>query len=132
MTRKMVSKITYNIRVSVIPEYDCKNSNPSDNRHVFKYYITIENLSDQAIQVIKRRWLIYDMGFGYHEIDGEGVIGLTPEIESLDNFTYFSNVILRSGIGTMMGIYVVKDINTGEEFDIEIPKFQLFSDIISN
>jgi ApaG protein len=39
----MFSKMTSNIKVSVIPEYDSKNSYPSENRYVFKYNITIEN-----------------------------------------------------------------------------------------
>ena len=128
----MVSKITSNIRVSVLPEYDRKNSYPAENRNVFKYYITIENLGNELIQVLKRKWLIYDLGFGYSEVGGDGIIGLLPEIEMNDNFTYFSNVILKSCIGTMTGVYLVRDLSTGDEFEVEIPVFKLFSDIIAN
>ena len=46
---KMYSSITQNIKVSVIPEYDVKNSFPADNRFVFRYNIVIENLGNAPI-----------------------------------------------------------------------------------
>lgn len=128
----MFSKITSNIKVSVIPEYDSKNSYPSENRYVFKYNITIENEGDFPIKILKRKWLIFDVGFGYTEIIGDGVIGLTPEIPANDNFTYFSNVMLRSGVGNMSGKYLVKNMKTHENFEIDIPKFNLLSEVLSN
>ncbi|AZA49969.1 Co2+/Mg2+ efflux protein ApaG [Chryseobacterium carnipullorum] len=128
----MFSKMTSNIKVSVIPEYDSKNSYPSENRYVFKYNITIENDGSFPIKVIKRKWLIFDVGFGYTEIIGDGVIGLTPEIPVSENFAYFSNVMLRSGVGNMSGKYLVKNMDTQETFEIEIPKFNLLSEVLSN
>ncbi|MEN4762065.1 Co2+/Mg2+ efflux protein ApaG [Chryseobacterium sp. C39-AII1] len=128
----MFQKITSNIKVSVIPEYDSKNSYPSENRYVFKYNITIENEGGFPIKVLKRKWLIFDVGFGYTEIIGDGVIGLTPEIQSSENFTYFSNVMLRSGVGNMSGKYLVKNMETQENFEIDIPKFNLLSEVLSN
>ncbi|MDQ0594042.1 ApaG protein [Chryseobacterium ginsenosidimutans] len=128
----MFSKMTSNIKVSVIPEYDSKNSYPSENRYVFKYNITIENDGSFAIKVLKRKWLIFDVGFGFTEIIGDGVIGLTPEISINENFAYFSNVMLRSGVGNMSGKYLVKNMETEENFEIDIPKFNLLSEILSN
>jgi ApaG protein len=128
----MFSKMTSNIKVSVIPEYDSKNSYPSENRYVFKYNITIENDGSFPIKVLKRKWLIFDVGFGYTEIIGDGVIGLTPEIPISENFAYFSNVMLRSGVGNMSGKYLVKNMETQETFEIEIPKFNLLSEVLSN
>lgn len=128
----MFSKMTSNIKVSVIPEYDSKNSYPSENRYVFKYNITIENDGSFPIKVLKRKWLIFDVGFGYTEIIGDGVIGLTPEIGTSENFAYFSNVMLRSGVGNMSGKYLVKSMETQETFEIDIPKFNLLSEVLSN
>jgi len=128
----MFSKITSNIKVSVIPEYDSKNSYPSENRYVFKYNITIENDGNFPIKILKRKWLIFDVGFGYTEIIGDGVIGLTPEIPAGENFEYFSNVMLRSGVGSMSGKYLVKNTETQENFEIDIPKFNLLSEVLSN
>lgn len=128
----MFSKMTSNIKVSVIPEYDSKNSYPSENRYVFKYNITIENDGSFPIKVLKRKWLIFDVGFGYTEIIGDGIIGLTPEIGTSENFAYFSNVMLRSGVGNMSGKYLVKNLETQETFEIDIPKFNLLSEVLSN
>jgi ApaG protein len=128
----MFSKMTSNIKVSVTPEYDSKNSYPSENRYVFKYNITIENHENFPIKILKRKWLIFDVGFGYTEIIGDGVIGLTPEIPPTENFTYFSNVMLRSGVGNMGGKYLVKNTETQENFEIDIPKFNLLSEVLSN
>ena len=87
----MYSSITQNIKVSVIPEYDVKNSFPADNRFVFRYNIVIENLGNDAVKLMKRRWLIYDVSFGFTEVMGDGVIGMTPELQPGESFSYFSN-----------------------------------------
>ena len=128
----MFSKITSDIRVSVVPEYDYKNSFPSENRFVFKYQISIENLGKTPIKILKRKWLIYDLGFGFTEIVGDGVIGLTPELQFGEKFNYFSNVQVRSGVGYMSGKYLVQDLLTDATFEIEIPKFSLMSEVLSN
>lgn len=128
----MFSKTTSNIKVSVVPEYDTKNSYPSENRYVFKYNITIENSGNFPIKILKRKWLVFDVGFGYTEIVGDGVIGLTPEIAVGDQFDYFSNVMLRSGVGNMSGKYLIRNMETEENFEVDIPKFNLLSEVLSN
>lgn len=128
----MFSTTTFDIRVSVIPEYDIKNSFPSENRHVFRYHVSIENLSEFSIKVLRRKWLIYDVGFGFTEVTGDGIIGLTPEIHPGETFKYFSNVVLRSGVGNMTGIYYCKQLLSNTDMEIEIPKFNLLSAVLSN
>lgn len=128
----MISTTTFDIKVSVIPQYDIKNSFPADNRFVFRYNISIENLGRDAIQLLSRKWLIFDLGFGFTEVAGDGVIGLTPVIEPGENFTYFSSVLLRSGVGNMQGIYFCKNLLTNEILEVEVPKFNLVSEVLSN
>ena len=128
----MVSKTTDSVRVTVVTEYDVKNSFPSENRFVFRYSITIENLKENSIKLLKRKWLIYDVGFGFTEVSGDGVIGLTPEIHPGESFSYFSNVILRSGVGNMSGIYLLRNEESEDHFEVEIPKFELVSEVLSN
>lgn len=128
----MFSKVTSNIKISVIPEYDKKNSFPSENRFVFKYYITIENKGDFPIKLLKRKWLIFDVSHGFTEVVGDGVIGLMPEIGVGEHFTYFSNVMLHSGVGNMTGKYLLENMDSEEHFEVEIPKFELVSDIVNN
>ncbi len=128
----MFSKVTNDVKVTVVPEYDSKNSYPSENRFVFKYYISIENLSNEPFKLLKRKWLIFDVGFGFTEVSGDGVIGLTPEILPGDAFTYFSNVMIRSGVGNMSGKYLLQNSVTKENFEIDIPKFNLLAEVLSN
>ena len=127
----MVSKNTSEIRVSVTTEYDNFNSYPSENRFVFRYYIEIENLGSLPVKLLSRKWVIYDLGFGFTEVEGAGVIGLTPIIESGDKFNYFSNVILKSGVGSMEGHYVFENFEK-ENFIASIPKFNLVTEVLSN
>ncbi|WP_312765745.1 Co2+/Mg2+ efflux protein ApaG [Epilithonimonas sp.] len=127
----MVSKITSEIKVSVTTEYDNHNSYPSENRYVFRYNIEIQNLSNFPVKLLSRKWMIYDLGFGFTEVEGAGVIGLTPVIESGEKFNYFSNVIVKSGVGNMEGFYIFENANH-ETFDVTIPKFNLVSEVLSN
>ncbi|MGC4129948.1 MAG: Co2+/Mg2+ efflux protein ApaG [Bergeyella sp.] len=128
----MVSRITNSVKITVLTEYDAKNSFPSENRFVFRYTITIENLREDSIRLLKRKWLIYDVGFGFTEVSGDGVIGLTPEIKPGEHFSYFSHVVLHSGVGNMSGNYLFRNTLTEENFEAVIPKFNLHSGVLSN
>lgn len=128
----MYFSVSKDIRISVVPEYDIKNSFPAENRFVFRYTITIENLGTEAVKLLKRRWLIYDLGFGFTEVKGDGVIGLTPVIEPGETFRYFSNVMLHSGVGNMRGSYILDNLLNNEIIEAEIPKFSLVSAVLSN
>lgn len=128
----MESKTTQGIKVTVEAEYESKNSFPSQNHFAFRYYITIENLRKETIILKKRHWLIYDVGHGFTEVSGEGVIGMTPEIPPGEKFTYFSNVILVSGFGYMAGEYTVWDKISQQQIEITIPKFSLMAGVLSN
>lgn len=128
----MVSKITSQIKISVHPEYDSKNSFPSEGRFTFRYNIFIENLSDDTVMLLKRKWIIFDTGFGFSEVEGDGVIGLTPVLRPGETFKYFSNVMLRSGTGQMSGNYLFINQTQNAYINAEIPKFNLVSAVLSN
>lgn len=131
-TNKMVSKITSQIKVSVTTEYDNYNSYPSEHRFVFRYNIEIQNLGNFPVKLVSRKWMVYDLGFGFTEIEGAGVIGLTPILKNGESFNYFSNVVLKSGVGNMSGIYIFENQETKKIFEVEIPKFNLVSEVLSN
>ena len=128
----MFSSTTFDIKVSVVPQYDIKNSFPAENRFVFRYNISVENLSQDSIKLMSRKWLIFDLGFGFTEVAGDGVIGLTPTIEPGETFTYFSNVLLRSGVGNMSGVFYCQNLLINQTLEIEVPKFNLVAEVLSN
>ncbi|MFA5834984.1 MAG: Co2+/Mg2+ efflux protein ApaG [Bacteroidota bacterium] len=118
------SEITENIKVSVRPLYLEGESNILSRKFVFAYFITIENLSNDTVQLLRRHWFItHDTG-KVEEVEGEGVIGKQPIIAPGKKHNYNSFCILESLEGFMEGTYLMKRSNH-ETFSINIPRFVL-------
>jgi ApaG protein len=118
------SEITENIKVSVRPLYLEGESNVLSRKFVFAYFITIENLGNDTVQLLRRHWYItHDTG-KVEEVEGEGVIGKQPVIEPGSSHNYNSFCILESMEGFMEGTYLMKRSNN-ETFSINIPRFIL-------
>ena len=118
------SEITENIKVSVRPLYLEGESNVLSRKFVFAYFITIENLGSDTVQLLRRHWYItHDTG-KVEEVEGDGVIGKQPFIESGHAHSYNSFCILESMEGFMEGTYLMKRSNN-ETFSINIPRFIL-------
>lgn len=121
----MTTAITKGIRISVETEYQPAYSNPVQFHFVFTYRITIENLSDHTIQLLRRHWHIHDAGQEAREVEGEGVVGLQPVLEPGDSHQYVSGCNLKSGMGKMYGNYLLERIINGEKFRVQIPEFTM-------
>jgi ApaG protein len=121
----MVTEITKGVRVTVETEYQPTYSSPSQYHYVFTYKITIENGSDFTIQLKRRRWHIYDAGFLPREVEGEGVVGQQPVLEPGENHSYVSGCNLKSGLGKMVGTYLMERIVDGTTFPVNIPEFSM-------
>ncbi|MCU0398138.1 MAG: Co2+/Mg2+ efflux protein ApaG [Cyclobacteriaceae bacterium] len=119
----MVTEITQGIRVSVETEYQPAYSSPSQYHYVFTYRITIENQSDNTIQLLRRHWFIADAGFSPREVEGEGVVGQQPVLEPGQAHQYVSGCNLKSGIGKMTGTYLMERIVDGTQLQVNIPEF---------
>ncbi len=120
----LFSEITENIKVSVRPLYLESESNVLSRKFVFAYFITIENLGNETVQLLRRHWIItHDTG-KVEEVEGEGVIGKQPFILPGKKHDYNSFCILESLEGFMEGTYMMKRSN-GETFSIVIPRFIL-------
>ena len=123
----MVTEITEGVRVSVEAEYQPDYSSPSQYHYVFTYRVTIENNSPKTIQVMRREWHILDAGYKNREVIGEGVVGQQPIIEPGNTHQYVSGCNLKSGIGSMYGIYQVERLVDGKLIDVSIPRFQMIA-----
>lgn len=121
----MVTQITKGIKVSVETEYQPSYSSPSQYHYVFTYRITIENQSEYTIQLLKRRWDIFDAGFNKREVAGDGVVGQQPVLEPGQLHQYVSGCNLKSGIGKMTGVYVMERVVDGLQLEVEIPSFTM-------
>ncbi|RWX58593.1 ApaG domain, partial [Mesorhizobium sp. M2A.F.Ca.ET.039.01.1.1] len=56
----MYRAVTRNIEVLVRPFYLEDRSDPSENRYVWGYQVTIDNRSDDFVQLLSRYWHITD------------------------------------------------------------------------
>ncbi|MFP5381185.1 MAG: Co2+/Mg2+ efflux protein ApaG [Gammaproteobacteria bacterium] len=114
----------YQINVSVDTSYLSEQSDPSADRYVFAYTITISNHGTVAAQLISRHWIITDAHDATQEVKGLGVVGEQPLLRPGESFEYTSGTALATPVGTMHGSYqmVAED---GNKFDAEIPRFTL-------
>ncbi|NOI82907.1 Co2+/Mg2+ efflux protein ApaG [Vibrio tubiashii] len=112
------------IKVQVHTKYIPDQSQPDVKRYVFAYIITIKNLSQQAVQLISRRWLITDANGKQMTVEGEGVVGQQPVISASDEYTYNSGTVIETPVGVMQGQYIMHD-QDGNEFIAEIEPFRL-------
>ncbi|MCU0358697.1 MAG: Co2+/Mg2+ efflux protein ApaG [Cyclobacteriaceae bacterium] len=119
----MVTEITKGVRVSVETEYQPAYSSPSQYHFVFTYRITIENQSENTVQLLRRRWYISDAGYQTREVEGEGVVGQQPVLEPGQSHQYVSGCNLKSGIGKMFGTYLMERLVDGTRFQVAIPEF---------
>ena len=114
----------YQISINVDTTYLAEQSDPSADRYVFTYTITITNSGTVAAQLISRHWIITDAEDVTQEVKGLGVIGEQPLLRPGESFEYTSGTAMATPVGTMRGTYqmVAED---GNKFDAEIPQFTL-------
>ena len=95
--------------------------------YVFNYQITIENQSNDTVQLLSRNWHVYDSLSELEKVEGEGVIGKKPIIHPHQTYTYNSHSFLRSPLGAMKGHYYMVNFSTAKMFKVNIPVFQLIA-----
>lgn len=114
----------YRIRISVESAYLDSESDPDDERFVFSYTVTIENLGNTSAQLLNRHWVIIDGNGREQEVKGEGVVGEQPLIEPGTGYQYTSGTMLETPVGIMQGSYQMLG-SDGLLFDAEIKPFTL-------
>jgi ApaG protein len=114
----------YQLSVAVVTQYVEEQSDPSEDRYVFAYTITIRNTGTVAAQVVSRHWVIRDADENVQEVKGLGVVGHQPLLKPGEQFEYTSGTALATAHGTMRGEYfaVAED---GTRFEVPIPEFGL-------
>jgi ApaG protein len=68
----MAESKKYEIAVSAVPQYIPDQSDPENERYVFAYTITIENVGTVPAQLISRHWIITDASDEVQEVRGLG------------------------------------------------------------
>lgn len=129
---QMPTTVTNGIRVSVKVRFAEELSDPKLGRFLFAYRITIANEGQHTVQLLRRRWTIWDSLGPVRQVEGPGVVGEQPVLAPGAHFTYTSQCDLRSGLGRMVGTYTMGDHDSGERFSVEVPEFVLRYPFLAN
>jgi ApaG protein len=124
MARPLFYRETMGIRITVRPQYLPDQSHPLQRKFVFAYRVRIENVGQQACQLVSRHWHIHDSVGRDSEVEGDGVVGEQPVIAPGKVHEYESFCVLQSGSGHMEGSYRFVRAD-GTSFDALIPRFIL-------
>ena len=127
----MYSKKTKKINITVNPYFLDDQSEPEDQHFVWAYQVTIDNQSNEKIQLKNRCWKIIDSNGSEQVVRGEGVVGEQPILNPGEKFEYTSGTPLSTPSGFMGGYYEM-ETNKGKKFDAIIPQFSLDSPFIKN
>ena len=116
----MTSMITEGVQVSVETFYQEDYSNP-----LFAYRVEIENYNSFPVQLHRRHWFIFDSNATRREVEGEGVVGVQPVILPGETYRYVSGCNLKTEMGRMVGTYEMENLDTREQFTVQIPSFEM-------
>jgi ApaG protein len=121
----MVSKISEGINITVENFYQPEYSNPAKSEYLFSYKINIRNENAFPVQLISRHWYITEDCGHKREVEGEGVVGIQPVIQSGAVYEYTSYCKLQSEIGMMYGTYKMINLFNQQHFNAGIPVFKM-------
>jgi ApaG protein len=120
----MAESKKYEIAVTAVPQYIPEQSDPDNERYVFAYTISIENVGSVTAQLISRHWIITDASDEVQEVRGLGVVGQQPLLKPGEKFEYTSGCQLDTPVGKMRGSYQLT-AEDGTQFEAVIPEFTL-------
>lgn len=128
----MVQQVTNGIKISVSTNFEGTSYRNYRLYYAFSYWVTIENQSNETVQLLERHWNIYDSLNNKETVEGSGVVGQKPVIKPSEKHTYQSSCFLTSPIGSMNGFYNMVTFSTSKTFKVHIPTFQLMVSSIHN
>ena len=128
----MVQQVTNGIKISVKTKFEGNRYQNYRMYFSFSYSITIENQSNDSVQLLSRHWKIFDSLNNMDIVEGEGVVGKKPILAPKKSYTYSSYGNLTSPIGSMKGFFNMINFTTTKNFRVYIPSFQLTVPAILN
>jgi ApaG protein len=123
----MTSKISGGVKITVETYYQPEYSNPLNSEFMFAYKITIENNNLFPVKLLSRHWHIYDSNGSIREVEGDGVVGVQPQIAPGAFYEYISGCNLRSEMGKMLGTYLMENVHNKQKFKVIVPAFEMWA-----
>ena len=122
----MTKTVPYQIKIESVAHYVSNQMHIKQGIYLFAYTITISNLDRIGIRLLTRHWIITDQVDNIQEVRGRGVVGEQPFIAAGESYRYSSSAVIKAPIGHMTGHYAM--VTDGDDnFEVEIPKFQLIA-----
>lgn len=121
----MIQQVTRGIKISVQTDFEGTFYRNYRMQFAFRYRITIENQSNDSVQLTSRFWRIKDALNRTEIVEGEGVIGKKPVIKPGETHSYSSGCLLTSPFGSMSGYYDMVNFTSTRKFKVKIPSFKL-------
>ena len=121
----MVSRATDGVTISVESFYQPDYSNPVNGEYMFAYRVTIANNNPFPVKLLRRHWYIFDSNASQREVEGEGVVGMQPQINPGEQYQYISGCNLKTEMGKMHGTYLMQNLANRDEFRVNIPVFHM-------
>jgi ApaG protein len=121
----MMQQVTSGIKISVKTSFEGTFYQNHKIKYAFSYEISIENLSNDVVQLNSRYWKIKDALNTVEVVKGEGVVGQTPILQPGEFHTYASGCVLHSAFGSMRGYYNMTNFSSSQSFKVFVPSFKL-------
>ena len=123
----METTTTNGIKISIEAFYQMGHSNPQKHQYIHAYRVTIENISDYTVKLLRRHWYIYDSNGIKREVEGKGVIGKQPVLSPGQQHQYMSWSPLSTDIGKMKGSFLMERQTDQQRFRVRIPECRLIA-----
>jgi ApaG protein len=123
----MRQKITEEMKVSAEVYYLPNHSSPLEEKYIFGYRITIENLSAHPMKLVKRKWELWDSDGSVREENEDGVQGGQPVLLQGETFQYICTCHLNTEMGKIRGCYLFDNLHTQILHRIYVPEFELIA-----
>ena len=119
----MVELVGLNVVVDRVV-YQPDMATPEDRPHCFAYFITIQNDSDITVTIKGRKWVVNEADGNKTVVEGDGVVGMFPELAPGESFDYHSFHLFSGGWAAATGSYIGVDEN-GRSLITRIPEFRM-------
>jgi len=106
-------------RVEHMPHLDA----PEERPHPFVYFLTIHNDSAVTVTIKGRKWVVTDEDGQSVVVEGDGVVGQFPCLESGEQFSYNSYHTIGADSAAEGALFGVT--GTGDFVFTRIPRFEM-------